>query len=249
VAEEVERRLTTIPFANQAIARDPRYGPALALMANCHHKIDLHSWADDPATNRASALRFARQALQQAADDPFVLTRAAFVLGWFGEDIEAALRLVERALDLNPSYALGWMHRGYLNAYAGRTDIAVRQLETALRLDPCGNRGWLLAYTGIAHFFGGRFEEALEKLLLALEENPSYITTYRFLAACYAHMGRFREARDVRRAPARDEPPVMPGTVAYRNPEHRECSSRASASPQAMRRHEPNPPRVAAASS
>jgi adenylate cyclase len=144
------------------------------------------------------------------------------VLGWFGEDIEAALRLVERALDLNPSYAVGWEFRAYLNVYAGRTDIAIQHFETALRLDPCGNRGWSLANIGVAHFFGRRFEEALEKLLLALEENASYITTYRFLAACYAHMGRFREARDVVERLRAINPAVMPGTVPYRNPEHRE---------------------------
>ena len=192
------------------------------------------------ATNRASALRSARQALQQAADDPFVLTRAGLVLGYFGEDIEAALRLVERALDLNPNYALGWEFRAYLNAYAGRTDIAVQQFGTALRLDPCGNRGWSLANIGVAHFFGRRFEEALEQLLLALEENPSYITTYRFLAACYAHMRRLREARELVERLRAMNPAVMPPSLTA-TPSTASCSSRASVSPQVTRCHEPRP--------
>src|SRR5262249_33310231 len=151
---ERDAMIGALALLDRAIALDPRYAPALALAAQCHLMIDLNNWTDDPATNRRSALRLARQALQQAADNPFVLARAGLVLGYFGEDIEAALRLVERALDLNPSYALGWEFRGYLYAYAGRTDITVEQFDTALRLDPCGNRGWLLAYIGVAHFFG-----------------------------------------------------------------------------------------------
>jgi TolB-like protein len=214
--------IRALALLERAIALDPHYAPALALAAQCRLLIDLNNWTDDPATDRRNALRFARQALQQAADDPYVLAWAGLVLGYFGEDIEAALRLVERALDLNPSYAVGWECRGYLNAYAGRTDIAVEQFETALRLDPCGNRGWSLAYIGIAYFFSRRFEEALETPLLALEESPSYITTYRFLAACYAHMGRLREARDVVERLRAMNPAVVPGTVPYRNPEHRE---------------------------
>lgn len=34
-------------------------------------------------------------------------------------------------------------------------------------------------------------------LLPAMAEHPSYPTPYRFLAACYAHLGRIEEARDI----------------------------------------------------
>jgi hypothetical protein len=43
--------------------------------------------------------------LSVAADDPGVIGRAAMVLGRFGEDIHAALALIDRALVLNPSFA------------------------------------------------------------------------------------------------------------------------------------------------
>jgi hypothetical protein len=33
-------------------------------------------------------------------------------------------------------------------------------------------------------------EDAVTKLVVSLEELPSFTTTYRFLASCYAHMGQ-----------------------------------------------------------
>jgi adenylate cyclase len=50
---------------------------------------------------------------------------------------------------------------------------------------------------GTAHFLNLRFDEAVPKLLLAIEENPSFAYPYRVLAACYAHMGRLDDARQV----------------------------------------------------
>ena len=37
----------------------------------------------------------------------------------------------------------------------------------------------------------------MPKLLLAIQEDPSFPPPYRFLAACYAHMGRLDDAREI----------------------------------------------------
>ena len=47
----------------------------------------------------------------------------------------------------------------------------------------------------MGHFFARRFENAAATLLLSLQEAPTWVPTYRFLAACYAQMGRLDEAR------------------------------------------------------
>jgi Tetratricopeptide repeat/AT hook motif len=41
------------------------------------------------------------------------------------------------------------------------------------------------------------FDEAVPKLLLAIQEDPSLPDPYRTLAACYTHMGRFEDAREI----------------------------------------------------
>jgi adenylate cyclase len=44
-----------------------------------------------------------------------------------------------------------------------------------------------------------RFDEAVPKLRLALQEDWNYLQTFRSLAACHAHMGRLSDAREVAR--------------------------------------------------
>jgi len=96
-----------LELLEQAIRREPRYGPALALAATYRVDLENFDWSDDreEQENREMAVDFARRALRAAPDDPGVLGRAAMVLGRFGEDIDAALALVDRALALNPSFA------------------------------------------------------------------------------------------------------------------------------------------------
>ena len=78
----------------------------------------------------------ARRALEVANDDPVVLSQSAFALGYFGEDIDAAIRLAERALTLNPSYARGWVTCGVLQVYAGNLGKGIEYTETYMRLNP-----------------------------------------------------------------------------------------------------------------
>ena len=58
--------------------------------------------------------------------------------------------------------------------------------------------------------------------LRALQERPTWAPTYRSLASCYAHLGRLDEAREVVRRLQAITTVVVPSTVPFRNPEHRE---------------------------
>ena len=53
------------------------------------------------------------------------------------------------------------------------------------------------AQIGFAHFLSRRFAAATPKLLPAIQDDPSYPNPHRYLAACYAHMGRLDEAREI----------------------------------------------------
>ena len=192
---EKERLAQALDLLRWAIERDPHYGPALALAAYCHAQLDVNGWTDAPDSNRHTGLDLARRALRVAADDPDVLARAGFLLGHFGEDIDAAIGLLNRALALRPSFARGWFWSGNLRLFAGQPDLAIEHFERCRRLsprDPVGPR----CLTGIAtaHFFNRRFDDAINLLLVSLEELSSYAPTYRFLAASYAHLGRLGEA-------------------------------------------------------
>ena len=132
------------------------------------------------------------------------------------------MALVDRALVLNPTYARGWDISGALRVWADQPDIAIQHADAALRLSPRARVGPSLLIIGAAHFFSRRFDEAMPKLLLAIQDDPSSPTPHRILAACYAHMGRLVEAREIVQRLLVITPIVVPTGLAFRNPEQRE---------------------------
>ena len=150
------------------------------------------------------------------------MANAAYALAYFGEDIGATIALVDRALALNPNYARGWHISGVLKLYAGQPDIAIEHSEASLRLSPRARIGSPLTTIGAAHFFARRFDEGVPKLLLAIQEDPTNPQPYRYLAACYAHMDRLDDAREVIRRLRAIVPLAVPSFTQIRNAGHRE---------------------------
>jgi TolB-like protein/class 3 adenylate cyclase len=206
----------------QAIARDPFYGPALAWAAFCCFRLLNDDRSEDSAADRRKGADFARRALEVAGDDPSILANAAQALAYFGEDIGAMIALVDRALTLNPNYARGWNVSGILRLWAGQPDLAIEHLEASLRLSPRARVGPSLSAIGGAHFMSRRFDEAAPKLLLAIQDDPSRPFPYRALAACYAHMARLDDAREIIERLRAITPVVISDASWLRNPEHRE---------------------------
>ena len=93
----------------------------------------------------------------------------------------------------------------------------------ALRLSPRARANEEAFLIGTALFFGRRFAEAVPRLWIAIEAAPAFPNPYRYLAACYAHMGLLDEARaTIARLRA-----IMPEVrvdllLPYRNPQHRD---------------------------
>jgi tetratricopeptide (TPR) repeat protein len=209
-------------LAERAIGRDPHYGLALAWAALCCNRLVIDGRSRDRDADRVKGIDYAHRALQAARDDPGVLAIAAVVLAYFGEDLGAMTALVDRALALNPSSALGWFYSGQIRRWAGELDTAIAHGETALRLNPRGHIHWPLYLIGSALASSRRFEEAIPKLLLAIESDESAAAPYRWLVACYAHMGRLEEARASLARLRAISSIVIPDVRNLRNTEHRE---------------------------
>jgi len=206
----------------QAIARDPNYGLALSFASICCFRLIFDGNSTDPEADARASVNYARRSLVAAGDDPTVLAHAANVLMYFGEDTETMFSLVDRALALSPSYARGWYISGTMRIWAGETDVGIRHVERALELSPGVRVGWVISVIGIAHFLRGRFEEALPRFLLAIQEDRTYPDPYRFLAATYAHLGREAEAGETIRRLREYTSVVIPSATHLRIPEQRE---------------------------
>jgi pentatricopeptide repeat protein len=221
---EKDHLAQALDLLEQAIAREPRYGAALAQAASYRVDLENYDWVDDREgeENRQAAIELSRQAVSCAPDDAGVLGRAAIVLGRFGADIDAALALMDRALALNPNFAHAWYWSGWLRLFAGEADLAIQHFEMSMRLNPREQRGFHLSGIGMAHFLADRFDAALAVLRVSLEQSPTFTPTYRTLAACYAHMGRLDEARAIVRRMASLTPVLEPSVNPLRDPHARE---------------------------
>jgi tetratricopeptide (TPR) repeat protein len=202
--------------------RNMQYGSALALAAHCHVMLSINGWTVDLATNQREGIELARRAIRAVNTDPCALGMAAYVFGNLGEDIDAAIALVDRALEMNPSYAGGWYYSGWLRLWAGQSDNAIIHFASASRLSPYEMPARVLLGIGIGQFFARRFDEARATLLRSLQEFPAWAPNYRFLAACCAQMGRLDEAREVIERLRSITTVIVPVATHWRDPQQRE---------------------------
>jgi TolB-like protein len=200
----------------QAMERDPGYGPALAWAAVCCLRLCMDGRSDDMEAESRKGADYARRSLQVAGDDPGIFANAALALAYFGEDIDAMKRLVDRALALNPSFARGWYVSGCLRHWAGQPEVAIEHAEASLRLSPRAQVDFSFTIIGGAYFFSGQLNQA------AIQEDPDYPPPYRYLASCYAHLGRLGEAREIVRRLHSITPLIVPSYAQIRNADHRE---------------------------
>lgn len=213
-----------LPLLEEAIARDPYFGPALAHAAMaCVNVINLGS-GDQQVAIRSKGLDFAHRALKVIGEDSRALIIAAFSLAALGEDITAMMALVDRGLTANPSSAQGWFLSSVLRLWSGQPDLAIDHVGRAQRLNPRAQNRLMYSYVlGAALFFTRHLDEAAAELVLAVHGTPNFPTPYRYLAACYAHAGRLCEAREVMvRLRAVTPIPIPDFPLPLRNPEHRE---------------------------
>src|SRR5262249_44971792 len=111
---------------------------------------------------------------------------------------------------------------GWLRLWTGQADLAIKHFGTSLRLNPREQNANPLMGIGVAHFMAGRFDEARVMLCQSLQEKPSWVPTYRFLASCYAHMGRLDEAKETIKKLRTLTNVAVPNAQNWRHAEYRE---------------------------
>jgi TolB-like protein/Tfp pilus assembly protein PilF len=192
-AERVEL-LAARDLLDRAIALDPDYGVALSSAAFCRFMIVNLGWSDDEAGDRRRSVELAHAAMRAAGDNGEVLTQVIGIVAFLEFDFNAALRLADRALELNPGSPEAWAASGVFRL---DPEIAIQHLERSMRLDPIGpNRIAQLLGMGRAHFFAGRFLEAvsyLRELTRQAESNPG---AFFMLAAACGQLGDTDAARE-----------------------------------------------------
>jgi adenylate cyclase len=128
---------------------------------------------------------------------------------------------MDRALELNPSFAIGWSRSGWLRLWGGQVDVAIEHFEKSLCLNPL-RRAPATFGIAVAHFFGRRLEMAAGMLQLSLKDYPTWAPCHRILAACYAQLGRLEDARNVVNKLKEITPVLIPNVEHHRMPEQQD---------------------------
>jgi len=185
-----------IVLARQALAIDPSYAPAAALLSWCHALQRIQGWGALSDDNVAEAVRLARQALETRRDDADTMWQAAYTLFFLAGEATMAAAVIDRALVLNPNAAMAWAAKGWLHALSNQPGPAIEFFEEALRLSPFDPLGFFNACgLAAAHLVARRFETAIEWADRALHDQPRTVTAHRIKAVANAHLGRLDEAR------------------------------------------------------
>jgi len=185
-----------VVLARQALAIDPSYAPAAALVGRCRWVQRVQGWGALSDEDVGEACRLARQALEAERDDAETISQAAWTLFFMAGEAAMAAAALDRALTLNPNAAHAWLVRGNIHALRNQPEAAIEAIERARRLSPFDPYSFFYAAAiAAAHFAARRFEQAIEWADRSLHDQPRLVTAIRLKVAALAHLGHLDEAR------------------------------------------------------
>lgn len=196
--------------ALEALARPqelaPAYGLPKALAGWCFGQRAAHRFSSTPAIDRKNAEELAEQAFQLAPRDALTLTLSSGALVLLHR-MEEADRRLERALALDPWLAYAWIRRGWMSAYFGDSNGAIRELSVALHLMPFEPlRHITFIGMGCAHFAAERYAQAAQWIGSGVRAYPESFWAERIAVAAVALTGARAEARRKARSLLRKDP-------------------------------------------
>jgi tetratricopeptide (TPR) repeat protein len=181
-----------IEMLREAVQRYPNYGPAhstlaFALLVSGHVGWILES------QDEAYAAELAHRAAEIDDEDPWAHLALGYV-AFTARQTDEAVRHCLRALDLNPNFATAYGYLGWTLVFDGQSDEAIRYFEQALRMSPHDPlKAFFCSGTGVAHYYAGRYDEAIDWARRAIRERPGFTAAHRILCASLGQTDRTEE--------------------------------------------------------
>ena len=176
-----------------AIDKDRDYSTPYGLAASCYLLGKASGWASSFDEKEIASL--IDRAADIGVDDPVALCWAGHALAFFFHDVDRALLLIDRALELDENLAVAWQRSGWVRGYAGDPDGAIASLNKAIRLNPLDPRMFLAqSAMAFAHFIAGRDDQAADWAARALRVKPNWPPALRVAMASNAMLGRLDQA-------------------------------------------------------
>jgi tetratricopeptide (TPR) repeat protein len=121
---------------------------------------------------------------------------ALAIISVFSEQFHQAIGAARKAIDINPTFALGHMVLGMGLLFDGHAAEAIAPLERGLRLNPNDPQNFVwFNLLALARLFSGDPEAALESARQALHARPDWWTSMEVMLCCHAALGNWDEAK------------------------------------------------------
>jgi adenylate cyclase len=197
----------------RAIELDPAYAQAYALFAYVMGLEVLYGWKPREIA-LARALEAAQKAVVLDSDDAWAHFALGFVYGMTRRAEEAVVEH-EKALALNPNFALAYTYQGSALAYLGRGEEALLKIDASERLSPRGLfQGVNNVCRAAAHFSAEQHRDAVSSARKSILDSPGIVTGYRMLVVNCALIGEIDEARAALKIVKRLQPDISVRWIA-----------------------------------
>jgi len=183
-------KLEARELARQAIAIDPGYAPAYAVLGNTFNSGFISQWGGPDSLDRA--YEAARKAINL---DPSS-SMAQEILGRIllrRRRHHDAIVAIKKAITLNPNRARNYASLADVLTFSDRPKEAIELMKKAIRLDPFYPTQYAM-YLGRAYYFARQYDKALATFEDCLVRAPRYRTCYMYQAPVYAELGRSGDA-------------------------------------------------------
>jgi TolB-like protein len=201
----------------KAIAIDPNYAQALAVLA-VSHTFGAHMGWEDKATGESVAERAAAVAIRADSDDPWAHLAVASVRTYQGR-LEDALAEFEATLHINPNFSLAQGYYGLVLSYVGRWREGAAAAYRARRLSPRDPFSAICAgVAGYAEFVGRNYEEAMRLSREAIRHRLDFVGGHRVLTAAAAMAGQMDVAKAALAELRRAQPNISLAWIAKHLP-------------------------------
>jgi adenylate cyclase len=184
----------SIAYFRRAIELDPNYGAPYAGLGMVYILDFQNRWSDTPETSLDQGARWVEQSIAKDDKDPLVHFVAATLALWQKDHARWAAE-ADKALSLNPNYALAVNSRGLVYVYTGEPAKAIPYIERAIGLDPAQHL--YKHFLGTAYFVAGNYETAAAVFRERIALQPKTDLSRSFLASALGHLGRLDQARQV----------------------------------------------------
>ena len=151
-------------------------------------------WSTEIDKELADEYAAAKRAVALDERDPYA-HYAMFLASMLTLKHEQALAEAQRAIDLNPNFALGYFALGWIRVYLGRAADAIDPLLRSQRLNPNDPQvDTYLGQTALAYYHLKNYEEAVRCAVGSLRKRR-HPFALRTLVASLGQLGRIGEAR------------------------------------------------------